>query len=475
MKILKKLLLVLPWIINLCSCINQKQSIVLDKKIEILNNLTIPNLEFEQEYISEEINLKYENVLKTNINLKIINAQNSNEQVPNWIYINKENKLVIEKYNKPGNYFFAIYAYSDVDHIKSNDIQFSFIITKKTEFPNDIKVNLSRIYFFIDEKISFKIPITYTIKNSDDITYDFNTLIRLTEHVKPVDLMGKDLFHVNKKNNDWFIECSNKIDETYLGNYVIDVFFVSKDYLNTIKNKYPIKVSIVRMIEYLDPETKYIYQKFSRNGTWTLFKLKNNTSFIEDIPKMIQGSWVAKIGDNLCKNSNVTKLTTVFLPESIIDIGDYAFYDQQYLGYISMPKVEKIGNYAFYNCIMLMFANDTTQICLKSIGEYAFYKTKNVVLKNPQDLTYISDYSFAYSGINDLIIGDNCNFIGKSVFSMCQQLVNLQFNSSTPPILLDNPFFGCDKLETISVPKHGLNLYLQNDQWGNIKQKLIGI
>ena len=45
MKILKKLLLVLPWIINLCSCINQKQSIQniyeyrIHKKIINLNNM----------------------------------------------------------------------------------------------------------------------------------------------------------------------------------------------------------------------------------------------------------------------------------------------------------------------------------------------------------------------------------------------------------------------------------------------------
>jgi hypothetical protein len=79
----KKILLISPQIFNLCSCAaSVQQSKVIDKQIEIINNLAIPDLEYEQQYTSEPINLMLINVLKTNIHLKIINAQNSNIKVP---------------------------------------------------------------------------------------------------------------------------------------------------------------------------------------------------------------------------------------------------------------------------------------------------------------------------------------------------------------------------------------------------------
>ena len=474
MSIFKKILLFSPLIINYCSCTISEQPKILDKKIEILNNLTIPNLEFEQQYISEEINLKYENILEKNIQLKIINSQNSNEKVPDWIYINNENKVVIEKNNQPGKYFFAIYAYSDVDYVKSNDIQLSFAINQKNQFPETITVDLDHVSFFIDEEISFKLPIVCDHKNSDNASYDFNVMIKPIKSYKYVDLSGKDLFSVRKIDNDWFVECSPLIDKTYLDDYYIEIYFVSSDYKNYIWDDHSITVSIVDVLTYCDPKTDYIYHKFSKDGTWTLMQVKNNTSYIDDVAEMIDGSWVTKINDDICKTSNVDKLTVVFLPKSITEIGDYAFYDQQYLGYISMSNVNKIGKYAFYNCVILMFADDAAQICLESIGEYAFYMAKKIDLKNVQNLTTIPDYSFAYSGIVDLTIDVNCNYVGKAAFSMCMQLKRLQFNAMSPPTLLDDAFFGCNNLKIIYVPLLSIFLYLQNHQWVNIKQNLSG-
>ncbi len=472
----KRILLISPQIFNLCSCAaSVQQSKVIDKQIEIINNLTIPDLEYGQQYTSEPINLMLINVLKTNTYLKIINAQNSNIKVPNWIYINKENKIVIDKNNQLGKHFFVVYAYSDIDQVKSNDIKLSFSINKKTDLPDDLRVDLDPFVFFVGEKINFKLPITADVKDFNKDIYDFDVVVLPNNWPKSVDLEGNNLVITRKKDNDWFIEFSDHIDEKYVGSYNIDIFFVTSDQQKYVKSKHPVIVKIIKSLRYSDPNTNYKYLKFSRDGSWTLSLLKNGTSFIENVAEMIQGSWVTKIGNNLCKESNVKKLTTAFLPKTITEIGDYAFYDQQYLGHISMPNVEKIGKYTFYNCGMLMFDNDTKGICLKSIGEYCFYNAKKILLKNKQIITSIPDYSFAYSGVTDLIIADNCNYIGKAAFSMCQQLISLQFDAKTPPIIVDNPFFGCDKLKEIHVPKFNLQIYLQDKQWANIKQNLIGI
>ena len=66
------------------------------------------------------------------------------------------------------------------------------------------------------------------------------------------------------------------------------------------------------------------------------YEIPNGTKIIdnETIPKKIKKS-----------------ITSITIPDSVTEIGEYAFYDCKYAKTINIPKsVKTIGEYAFYKC-----------------------------------------------------------------------------------------------------------------------------
>ena len=89
-------------------------------------------------------------------------------------------------------------------------------------------------------------------------------------------------------------------------------------------------------------------------------------------------------------------------------IDDYAFYGNKTNGDIKLTNVEKLGKYAFANCV---FYRVTIDGPLKEIGEGAFYNTSS-------------------SGIVSIYIGDNVEVIGDHAFDACTSMGN--WGNTTP-------------------------------------------
>lgn len=124
-----------------------------------------------------------------------------------------------------------------------------------------------------------------------------------------------------------------------------------------------------------------------------------------------------------------TNLTTVTLPDTVTDLGQYAFAGCTALGQISMNGVEKIGTGCFYDCLSL--ANLILPQTLRSIGGEAFYRCKSL------------------AGIT---IPAGVGEMGSSVFAYCDRLVYVKIEAPIT-ILPRWTFYGCDLLNELYLPK----------------------
>ena len=123
--------------------------------------------------------------------------------------------------------------------------------------------------------------------------------------------------------------------------------------------------------------------------------------------------------------------SVVVIPDSVISIGEYAFYDCSRLTSIVIPNsVTSIGNYAFSGCYRL--TSVTIGNSVTSIGDWVFAYCKGLTnIKIPDSVTSIGDYSFWYCrGLTSVIIGNGVTSIGREAFEGCSKLVEVYNKSS---------------------------------------------
>lgn len=114
------------------------------------------------------------------------------------------------------------------------------------------------------------------------------------------------------------------------------------------------------------------------------------------IPSVIDGIRVRKISDGAFINSSISSIT---FPDSIITIGQRAFYNCVNLSSIDIPaNVEIIRPYTFSGCTSLSAVN------------------------NPKDLKYIGIYAFEYSALSSYTIPKNVKLIYTNSFNKCYDI-----------------------------------------------------
>lgn len=103
-------------------------------------------------------------------------------------------------------------------------------------------------------------------------------------------------------------------------------------------------------------------------------------------------------------------LTCMFLNDDITTISERAFYKDEYLSAINMPRrLELVDKYAFYGCDTLTFVRARNCSRLKRIEDHAFYScTMLAELRLPEGLTYIGPWAFAW----DRILGQEDTTLG---------------------------------------------------------------
>ncbi len=147
----------------------------------------------------------------------------------------------------------------------------------------------------------------------------------------------------------------------------------------------------------------------------------------------------------------LTDLKSVILPDTLKEIGEYAFGGCNGLEEIVIPdSVETIGKRAFRNCSSLT-SIDLPE-ALTYVGESAFELCELITeLVIPQNLTEIGDCAFAGLGIESIHIPSNVKKIGMMAFSSCENLTEITIENGVETI--GTRAFEWNKATEIAIPE----------------------
>lgn len=143
----------------------------------------------------------------------------------------------------------------------------------------------------------------------------------------------------------------------------------------------------------------------------TLFYFFHNGEDCLDIPIGVE-----KIGDYAFSESEIQNVS---IPETLVEIGQNAFYNCLNLKEIYIPEsVKTIGQCAFYECENLYRVNIPKNV--EIIGWYTFGNCRNLEnIQLPDNVKEILSNAFQNTGIKSIILPKNLESIGYAPFAGC--------------------------------------------------------
>ena len=165
-------------------------------------------------------------------------------------------------------------------------------------------------------------------------------------------------------------------------------------------------------------------------------------------------------------NTLIVGCNSTIIPNSVMNIGNSAFYGCSALTSITIPNsVMNIGNSAFYGCSAL--TSITIPNSVTNIREYAFYQCSNLTsVTIPNSVTNIgNDAFYGCSALTSITIPNSVTNIGRYVFSYCSSLTSIISESNTPPSCDDRCFYEVNKSISIHVPANSVALYKAANGW----------
>ena len=118
----------------------------------------------------------------------------------------------------------------------------------------------------------------------------------------------------------------------------------------------------------------------------------------------------------------------VEIPDTVTEIGDYAFHNFLELKKINIPNsVNRIGREAFYLCESLVSV--TIPNSVTSIGYWAFSSCRSLTsIIIPESVTSIDERAFgSCSSLTSITIPDSVTSIGEWAFSNCSSLTGITY------------------------------------------------
>jgi hypothetical protein len=170
------------------------------------------------------------------------------------------------------------------------------------------------------------------------------------------------------------------------------------------------------------------------------------------IPSSIDGNPVKYIGNSSFTNNN--SITSLFIPSSIISIGQYAFYSCQYMTSLTLSEgLVTIGDYSFSVCQRLA-----------------------VELKIPNTVTSIGTAAFLQNGqLTSIDIGTGISQIKSQAFKNCTSLTGITIRATTPPTLAEANAFDSTNDCPIYVPADSVATYQAATNWASLASRIQAI
>ena len=153
--------------------------------------------------------------------------------------------------------------------------------------------------------------------------------------------------------------------------------------------------------------------------------------------------------------------TAYTIPYGILSIGEYAFLTHYNLTSslisISFPEsLISIGDDAFFNC---KFTSIVIPDSVTSIGKEAFYQCSSLMTASiSNNLTCINEFMFAScNSLTSIIIPDSVTSIENSAFSNCKSLTTVIIPEGVTHIG-QSAFYGCESLTSITIPESVISI-----------------
>lgn len=220
-------------------------------------------------------------------------------------------------------------------------------------------------------------------------------------------------------------------------------------YTQTYNNKYKLAADLpIGISAFLDSKNSniinYIVNNIDITGKSRQFRYAQykfggiiitgiqNASTIEEvleIPGEINGHTVKAIAQNAFNNSKMSKVKEIILPNTIEEIGDYAFANCVSLEKIEIPKQVRILNRGiFYNC-------------------------SSLDVQLPENVLKIEDFAFWNTNIKTVTIPILLSAIGDAVFSNCRNLQSITVDEKNAFYYsIDGVLFEYDSNTIVSYP-----------------------
>ena len=172
---------------------------------------------------------------------------------------------------------------------------------------------------------------------------------------------------------------------------------------------------------------------------------------------------------------NEMLLTNLQVPNSVKNIGDYAFCGYSSLTNVAMPNsVRNIGNNAFDGCSELK--NVVIGNTVTNIGNFAFLDCCSLTnLMIPNSVNRIGEWAFTgCSGLSSVTIGKSVSSIGEFAFYLCGSLTSVAIPVSV--LSIGNwAFRSCEKLCLVSLPIHLESSISRDNQFRDCPQVVMSV
>ena len=287
---------------------------------------------------------------------------------------------------------------------------------------------------FTIDKIS---KLSFDLRVTDDSYYTYNKLI--------ISINGKGYVNFN-----YYSSFYNYAIALEPGTYTIEfkdtIYNSTAFYYSQLKN-IELSSNVVEInMEYAGHLGEDVLYQVAELKDVELLKIKGNMNsadwaFIKDMPNLIAIDLSeANINEIPASAfSGQSRLSSVILPEGLINIGNSAFAGSR-LRSINIPNsVETIGNSAFASS-WVKKVHFGTQSHLKTIGESAFSGSSLQEINVPIGLEFIGYSAFASSSLQEFNMPNSVKILGlgtnsgyssrSSTFSGCSSLKKIHFSDS---------------------------------------------
>ena len=304
---------------------------------------------------------------------------------------------------------------------------------------NNINFTITSLYnkYQIEDDIRYKIIFNFNIEKDVSPTlalipvekkflfYRYSTICRFSE------LINK-YYPENPENLE--NQPKKTIDSTVLNNIFINTILFNlpidddnyQDKINKIidDQKFLIKYINLKQTPLIMELVREKFYSEQLNNTVIIPKIDNiNTipdNFLRDgeLQTVIIPNTIIQISNYAFDNNKITRLT---IPNSVIEIGKYAFHNNHITRLTIGNSVTQIGDYAFaFNVITTRRTPLIIPDSVTEIGNFAFANNQITKLTIGNSVTKIYDNAFYNNKIRKLTIPDSVTKIGKSAFARNQ-------------------------------------------------------